>query len=116
MPKSLAPILANSGSGVTAHASFARGRSCGQPGGLHARPARRWGTLRRPDQPVCHCGSSLEAKAAALERDFARPASYAEERSSGNLRGRLPVKAATALAIAGAIGGTPGSPKPVGGS
>ena len=33
---------------------------------------------------------------------------------SGRLRMRLPVAAASALATAGAIGGTPGSPTPVG--
>jgi hypothetical protein len=36
--------------------------------------------------------------------------------ANGSLRKRLPVKAATALAMAGAIGGTGGSPTPVGAS
>jgi len=46
----------------------------------------------------------------------AKARTYAAERSSGSLRKYLPVKQATALATAGAIGGTPGSPRPVGGS
>jgi len=44
------------------------------------------------------------------------PMAYASDKSNGSLRRRLPVNAATALAIAGAMGGTPGSPRPVGGS
>src|SRR6185437_2821097 len=36
------------------------------------------------------------------------------ESDSGSTRSRLPVAAASALATAGAIGGTPGSPTPVG--
>jgi hypothetical protein len=36
-------------------------------------------------------------------------------RRNGNSRIRLPVAAKTALQIAGAMGGTPGSPTPAGG-
>src|SRR5215470_3994859 len=41
---------------------------------------------------------------------------YAEATSNGKRRKRFPLRAKTALAIAGAIGGVPGSPIPVGGS
>jgi hypothetical protein len=40
----------------------------------------------------------------------------AEARSKGSLRSRLPVSLNSALAKAGASGGRPGSPRPVGGS
>ncbi len=65
-------------------------------------------------------GTAFAVVAAALwlliDADRQLPMAYASDKSNGSLRRRLPVNAATALAIAGAMGGTPGSPRPVGGS
>jgi hypothetical protein len=48
-------------------------------------------------------------------RDQDLPALFKSSKSNGSERSRLPVAAKIAFETAGAMGGTPGSPTPVGG-
>ena len=95
--------------------------SCsGHASGRGAGVARsQWVQTRRlpPVQP--RAAVTRRRRVAALSRGSARPG--LKQRGSayttkGRLRRRLPVRAAIALAKAGASGGRPGSPAPVGGS
>ena len=79
-----------------------------------------WSKKPGPQSQFPPCVGLLRPLLAAVfcvfARTFCHRIGYADDRSNGSLRNRLPVSAATALAIAGAIAGTPGSPRPVGGS
>lgn len=69
-----------------------------------------------PEQALLHRDQQSRAEPSTRSRESHLPGRPTFYRRIGSFRMRLPVSVKSALATAGAIGGTPGSPTPVGGS
>jgi hypothetical protein len=103
-----------------------RRRDAQRPARAAARPAYSWRWRRRPCHPssppafaaVCFVRRTgrIAAPSGCQQDPYERHPAQALAKSNGSLRKRLPVSLNRALAKAGASGGRPGSPMPVGGS